>query len=241
MYVVPYNSALEGEIKKIESVQGRLKAFPGANYKKGDYTCSNYPYYVNFENRYNTVILDSGAFGLSKANKEIDDEYMFYLSQFYEFNREIINAENIICVAPDKFLNPQQSMYNFIKWRKCNYGDVAAVLQSTRKGFADYRDLIKQAEFYSKYTDTIFFSNPGLKGDDARAYHLDKLFEYLKTKLSTKWVHILGAGWSLKDIKSWIDIGNFDSLDSIAYYTEPMAYNANTPIEAIRRIMEVAR
>lgn len=246
MYAIPYNIKLEKEINKLNCVKARLRAFPGMSFCPGNYTSDDYPYYLNFPGeKYELVILDSGAYSLSQSSskKEIDDIYMYHLAEYYYHNIEKYKNSNIICVSPDKFLNPAQSMYNFMKWNRTNNFkacEVAAVLQSSRKGYADYNELKKQAEFYSNYTDKIFFSNPGLTGKDAKMYHLDRLFKYMKEKLSIKWIHNLGAGWSLQDIRDWQDIGYIDSMDSIAYYTEPDAYNAKTAIDAIKNIMEVA-
>ena len=33
-----------------------------------------------------------------------------------------------------------------------------------------------------------------------------------------KWVHKLGVGWNLEEIKFWRDIQFLDSFDSISYY-----------------------
>ena len=72
-------------------------------------------------------------------------------------------------------------------------------------------------------------------------YHLNQVFKYMKEELRVDWIHILGAGWSLQDIKDWQDVGYYDSMDSIAYYTEPSAYDAKNALQAINNIMEVVK
>lgn len=230
IYVIPHNYALERYIQKNKKVQGRLKAFSGSCEK------------IEVDRSYKIYILDSGAFVLSQNKRDMDDEYMSRLNNYYVNNLSIKKqCEKVFCIAPDKFLNSQQSMYNFFKWRQKGFTDVVPVLQASKKGVVDCKDLMRQADFYSKFTKTIFFSNPGLRGEDAKMYHLNQVFKYMKEELKVDWIHILGAGWSSQDIKDWQAVGYYDSMDSIAYYTEPSAYDAKNALQAINNIMEVAK
>lgn len=239
LYVIPHFSALESEINEMSEVKGRLKAFPVLRQDFRLYKKEDYPYLVNFASHVEKIILDSGAFALSQAKRIIDKAYLTALEQYYFYNAD----ERCICVAPDVFLNPTQSMYNFQKWRAMSDIKVAAVLQADRKGSFDVNNLMKQAEFYRKYTDIIFFSNPALTAERAKNLKIQKLFRYMKLELDVKWIHNLGAGWNLKDIQDWQKIGYFDSMDSIAYYTttDVSEFGSLEPIENIKKIMEVTK
>lgn len=232
MYVIPFCSSLEEQINEMKNVNGRLRAFPALRQDFNLYSKEEYPYKVSFPTHVKKIILDSGAFALSTVKRKMDAAYLLALEQYYFYNAD----ERCICVAPDMFLNPVQSMYNFNKWRTQSEMKVAAVLQSDRKYSVNLKDLMKQAEYYRKYTDVIFFSNPGLTGEAAKALHLQKLFKFMKKELKVKWVHNLGAGWSIDDIRSWCRIGYFDSMDSIAYYNSDFGENA---LENIQKIMSM--
>ena len=164
---------------------------------------------------------------------------MTALEQYYFYNSD----ERCICVAPDVFLNPMQSMYNFSIWNSFSSQKVAAVLQSDRKGYINLGSLMKQAEYYRKYTDNIFFSNPGLTSEMAKTLKIQKLFKFMKNELKVSWIHVLGAGWNINDIKGWKRIGYFDSMDSIAYYstTNEGEFGSLDPLENINTIMEVMK
>ena len=200
VYVFPHCKNKEREIKKIQGIS-RLFAFPVE---------------PHFENNGRIVILDSGAFGLSVKKRKMSLKHMEQLNGFYH---KYSDKENVICVAPDEFLNPVQTMMNFKKWRKNGFfHKVAAVLQCERKYEVNIEQLKWQAEFYREYTDVIFFSNNGLRGKYAQSIGIERLFKYMKENLNVKWIHVLGAGWGIEDIKDWCAIPYFDSLDSIAYY-----------------------
>lgn len=237
MYIIPYYSALETEINQIKEVRGRLRAFPALRQDFKAYSKEDYPYRVNFDEHVDKIILDSGAFALSQTKRAIDTAYINALEQYYFYNAD----ERCICVAPDVFLNPVQSMYNFRKWQSMSSIKVAAVLQAERKGNININNLMKQAEFYRKYTDTIFFSNPALTAETAKNLKIQKLFKFMKQELEVKWIHNLGAGWNLTDIQNWKNIGYFDSMDSIAYYTttDISEFGSLDPITNIKKIMEV--
>jgi hypothetical protein len=96
IYIFPHFKAKENEIKKIQGIS-RLFAYPKA---------------PHFENQGQKVILDSGAYGLSLSGGKIDLKYMEKLNEHY-----LKYANNkTLCIAPDEFLNPYQSMKNFKIW-----------------------------------------------------------------------------------------------------------------------------
>lgn len=239
MYIIPYYSSLESEINEIKEVRGRLRAFPALRQDFKIYNKEEYPYITKFSEHVEKIILDSGAFALSTVKRKIDKTYLTALEQYYFYNSD----ERCICVAPDEFLNPVQSMYNFQKWQSFSEIKVAGVLQAEKKGVINIYNLMKQAEFYRKYTDTIFFSNPALTGETAKNMKIQKLFKFMKKDLKVKWIHNLGAGWSLKDIKDWKKIGYFDSMDSIAYYTttDSIEFGSLIPVQNIHNILGVMK
>lgn len=201
-YVFPHCSAKENEIKKIQGIS-RLFAYPAK---------------PHFENNGQIVILDSGAYGLSLQGKSINEKYMKKLSEHYQKFRQ----KNTLCIAPDVYLNPCQSMMNMRTWNKRGYfKDVTAVLQCEKERFVDLPSLLYQAKFYKAYSSTICFSNPNLNGEQALYFkdELEELFKYCKS-LGFIWIHNLGAGWDVEDIKKWKTIKYLDSMDSIAYYND---------------------
>lgn len=217
-YVFPHCARREEEIRKIKGIS-RLFAYPKA---------------PHFENRGSLVILDSGAYGLSLQGRKITKAHMKKLDEHY---RKYAN-EKTLCIAPDEFLGPMQSMWNMRKWFKNGYyPDIAAVIQADRMRKIDINNLKYQADYYSNFTDEFCFSNNGLTGKMAINFNLEKLFEYMKKELGAKWIHVLGAGWSLQDIKDWQQIRYFDSLDSVAYYNcHSDEFEGTEPVENIKKI-----
>ena len=221
LYVFPKCKEYELEINKMEGL-ARLYAFPNKP------TINKYA---------PLVILDSGAYNIYSNGGYIDAGYMVRLSNHYKK----YDRENVICVAPDVFLNPQQSMFNMYKWfDRGLYPQVAAVIQAERKGYIDINNLIAQVDYYINFTCVMFFSNNGLTGKLAKSFKLEKLFKYMKDK-GVKWIHVLGAGWSEEDIKDWKSIKYFDSLDSIAYYSteDKNEFGSLHPITNIEKILTI--
>lgn len=224
IYVFPHCKKEESEISKIQGIS-RLFAYPGK---------------PHFCNNGEITILDSGAFGLSQYGGKITYNYMQRLSKHYE---EYAKEENVLCVAPDEFLNPMQSMWNLRKWFKYGFytKNIAAIIQAERKEYIDMNNLKFQVDYYSNFTDIMFFSNNGLTGEMAKMFKLEELFRYMKEIHKVKWIHILGAGWNIKDIKDWCSINYFDSLDSIAYYNVENEFGSIGPIENINTIIQLIR
>lgn len=244
-YVIPYNRSIESEINKMSSVKARLRAFPAGCQDFRLYSEEDYPYKINFPAHVERIILDSGAFSLSQTGGTMDNNYFEALLQFYCYNAD----ERCFCVAPDKVFDPVTSMHQFIKFQQLmqtrkSWGlnieniKIAAVLQAEHTKTLNMKSLLKQAEFYLKYTDVVFLSNPYLTSKAARMFRVQKLLKQLK-QMGVKYIHILGAGWSIEDINGWLNIGYADSLDSIAYYTttDEKEFGSLDPLENIKSIM----
>ncbi len=223
-YVFPHCSAHEKEIEKIDGIN-RLYAYPAI---------------PRFENNSHVVILDSGAFGLSRSGGIMNLDYMKKLSEHYfKYSRE-----NTLCIAPDKYLDPVQSILNFRKWRKNNlYENVTPVIQRESKNIVDIDNMKMQAAFYREFADTICIGNSGMYGKDALDVKLSVLLKYMKEDLKYRWIHILGAGYSLEDIQNWKNVGYFDSMDSRSYFItkDINAFGTFDAVENIRRIIECVR
>lgn len=200
IWVCPHcpKKSAEREIEKIEGL-ARLYAYP----------CE-----PRFENK-GLVILDSGAFGLSQSGGIMNLDYMKKLSAYYER----YYRENVLCVAPDSFLNPLQSLMNFKTWHKNKlFKNITPVLQCEKKYVIEEKRLLQQADFYKDYSENIFFSNPSLNFEMSKSQNIEKILKKIK-QMGYKWIHNLGAGWNIEDIKGWSTVSALDSFDSIAYYT----------------------
>lgn len=224
IYVFPHCAKYESEIAKIKGIS-RLFAYP----------CK-----PHFENKGNITILDSGAFGLYKAKKSIGDEYMSKLNKHYH---QYGNNHNVICVAPDVAGDPMRTMRNYQRWQKNGYyPSIAPVLQWDNK-VSSINMLKYQIDFYSNISNckTILFPT-ALDGKTSRAIGLQSIFTYCKEK-GFDWLHILGAGWNIEDIKHWNSLQDIDSIDSIAYYNvySPTAFGSLNPIKNIYKILEVLK
>ena len=180
-------------------------------------------------------ILDSGGFAMSQKNKKIDTNYMIELSKYYEE----YNKDNVICVAPDKWLDAVESMRLYQKWHKLNlFKDITPVLQDKKKGVVDVEYMKRQVDFYKGKSNKIMYSNNGIRGDSHMAMRVEKVCRYVKEQ-GFEWIHLLGAGWDLDDIKAWKSSKYIDSMDSIAYYTSPKEFKANIVLEAIHNILSL--
>lgn len=216
IYVFPHCASREAEISKIQGIS-RLFAFP----------CK-----PHFDNRGKIVILDSGAFGLYQQGYKMTDNHIKKLSAHYEQ----YHSENVLCIAPDEFLNPTTSMFNLQKWLKRGYfKHITPVVQAERKDYINIDNLIMQADFYRNYSDTICFSNNNLTGDVAKYLKLEIFAKHCKD-IGFKWLHVLGAGWNIDDIMNWSQIKYIDSIDSIAYYRKDF-FNG----DAIENIKEIRK
>lgn len=171
------------------------------------------------------IILDSGAYGLSKAGKsgipkesyqDISDHYAAFPSAF-------------MYAPPDHFLSPKKTIENWEFWHKSGkFSRVSPVIQFYQK--KALTDVDWQIEYYLKqfpeHCKRMFISNPGLRGlAFLGSLYFQKMLDKLRAA-GVEWLHVLGAGWDIEDILDWCSVG-IDSLDSVAWYN-----NAKTRQEA---------
>jgi len=223
IYVFPHCKKHEKELETVNGIS-RLYAYPGI---------------PRFENNADITILDSGAYGLSKSGGRITPYYMEKLSHHYE----TYYRDNVYCVAPDVYLDWYNSVKNFKKWRSLGlFENIIPILQAEKEHEVNLDQLKKQADYYAKYSDVIFYSNPALTGRSAKAKGIEKLFEYMKNELGIKWTHCLGAGWNLDDISVWTGMRHLDSFDSIAYYSgDEIEFGSSDILQRVRNILSVVR
>lgn len=222
-YVFPHCRRFEKEIKKIENIN-RLFAFPVI---------------PHFENK-RLVILNSGAFGLSKQKKKMDKKYFFELSRYYsnyakEYNR-------LLCIAPDVFKRPDLSMKNIEIWRYYNlFENITPVLQNSKAMIIDKDELKYQIDFYAKLNyKTLAYALYSADGMLHKRQNIEEIFFYAR-KMGVEYIHCLGAGWSLEDIAIWNSIDGFDTFDSTAYYITKNIdeFGSLNPIENIKNILSL--
>jgi len=162
------------------------------------------------------VILDSGAFGLYQRSAAIDVRHMWRLADHY---RPYAGQPGYHCIAPDVFLDPGQTMRNW-RWWQDNIGlPVVPVIQFRRMRRLDLFTVYKQALFYAPWQPSfVAISNPGLRAIESAT--IKHACQIVREITGAQWLHNLGAGWDPRDIAAWHDLGCFDSIDSIAYYTD---------------------
>lgn len=222
-YVFPHCKKFEKEITKIKNLN-RLFAFPVI---------------PTFKNKA-LVILDSGAFGLSIQKKKMNTKYFRELSNYYEKYYKVY--DKVLCIAPDVFKNPFQSMQNVKIWRALElFKNITPVLQNSRALVIDKDELKYQVDVYTKLNyKTLAYSIHSANGMLHKQQHIEEIFFYAREK-GVAHIHCLGAGWSLEDIAVWQSIDGFDTFDSIAYYTTKNAdeFGSLNPLQNIKNILSL--
>jgi hypothetical protein len=166
------------------------------------------------------VILDSGAFGLSQRGIQMSKAHMAKLAEHYALHGAS-DAFPHVAVAPDAYPNPFQTMRQWHYWYDQSYTRVAPVIQQTQKHGCDARVTLMQCLEYEPYKpQTVFVSNPGLTGKEARFLGFQAVLDTVQETLAPRWVHVLGAGWHPEDLEQWTRLRGWDSMDTIAYYTD---------------------
>ena len=229
IYVFPRCQEHEKEISQIKNIS-RLYAFPTV---------------PKFDNNSKITILDSGAFMLSQQNKKIGKKYMEKLSEHYSNYAK--NNSSVFCVAPDVLEDATTTMFNFLYWHKMGlYENIAPVIQlkSTNRNSFNSDEIKKQIDFYAKHSKskTIMFPT-NFYAKDVETLNIYKLFDYCK-ECGFNWLHCLGQGWDLDDVKKWAEFESVDSIDSIAYYTSIHNFTKKenaTVIDSINAILEVLK
>jgi hypothetical protein len=161
------------------------------------------------------AILDSGAFGLSQRGEKMTPRWMRGLAEHYRRH----GGERVVCIAPDVFLDPAATVANWHWWQKEPVVTVAPVIQFRHKRKLDVYTAIQQAKAYAPARPPfVAISNPGLRAVECRDL-MPVICAQVRAITGAKWLHNLGAGWDMADIHAWRNLGCFDSIDSIAYYT----------------------
>ena len=164
------------------------------------------------------IILDSGAFALAKQGRQITKKYMEQLNKHYT-RYDTSDCFPSLAIAPDMYLQPDVSLRNYVYWVKKKYAPVVPVIQFGTKHRVPLQDVRYQMAVY-KGKKIICVSNPALRAKLAKASGIEDVFKMLKKDYNVSWIHVLGAGWDKQDIFDWAQIQGFDSMDSIAYYSE---------------------
>lgn len=161
------------------------------------------------------VILDSGAFGLAKRGGRMTKRWMRGLAEHYRR----YGGENIICIAPDVYLSPDATQRNWLWWQEEVGVPVAPVIQFRQERRLDLYGAVEQARFYGQWSPPfVAISNPALRAQECRDV-MPALCRLVRSASGATWLHNLGAGWDVADVRAWRDMRSFDSIDSIAYYT----------------------
>lgn len=165
------------------------------------------------------VILDSGAFALSRRGGCIGKKYMLKLIEHY---RRYITNERIFAIAPDVYLDPYRTMQNWKWWyQNCDVA-VVPVIQFRHQKRLDLYLALEQAQFYVSFEPKfVCISNPGMLAVESQSIVM--ICQTVRNITGAQWLHNLGAGWSPQDVRDWYELGCFDSIDSIAYYTDAQA------------------
>lgn len=222
IFCFPYSRSCDKGIGQLTDC-GRLYAYPNPPTKS---RCSR-------------IILDSGAYSLGKRRKIMDEQYMCDLSQHYFKYAD----ERTICVAPDVVLNPFETMKNYKKWiNSGKYPDIAPVMQLLEKGRIEKTALKYQIDYYVSFkVKTILFALCQ-RSNIAIYSGIREVTEYARAK-GIEYVHMLGAGWDMDDVKCWAESGLVDSIDCTSYYNSgrKQKFGSDDPVENAKRIIECIR
>lgn len=200
IFVCPHFEGMEEEMLKFS----RLYAFPG---RPGVPPADGF------------VILDSGAWALALRGEAMGLGWMRKLAGHYEHYCDEVGYH---CIAPDVFLNPYQTQWNWEWWQE-NVGlRVVPVIQFPKRRRLDVFSAVRQAQFYARWQPGfVAISNPGLLAMEGEG--IAAVCAAVRAVMGEVWLHNLGAGWSSEDVRGWRELGCFDSVDSVAYYTDAQA------------------
>ncbi len=227
IFCFPYNWKCDKELRELTNC-GRLFAYPN----------------IPTPSKCERIILDSGAFALSRRKGYMTRAYMEDLSKHYQLHAD----DKTICAAPDVVRDPFKTMRNFKDWiASGKYADITPVIQSSLKGRFDVSEYTYQIDFYTSeyHVKSMMFSNRS-RADEAKVSGIGKVFCYAKSR-GVEYIHMLGAGWDLQDVLDWATIPCLDSIDSTSYYNlgctdrygskDPIA-NAKIIISALSKLSE---
>ena len=218
-YVFPHCPRAEGALSKLEEC-GRLWAYPA----------------TPVQQKCRITILDSGAYGLFQSGRKMSRKYFRELSEHYR----TYNSKNTLCVAPDAVCDPMQTMYNFDRWHRASlFPHVCPVIQPDSKRSLNFDLYQYQVDYYVKaYHSKIIFLSNWLPAEIAIGLGIQRIVDYILAR-GVEYIHVLGAGWNLRDVLQWHTVRGINSCDSIAYYTAGAAsrFGSSRPEENARRII----
>jgi len=183
------------------------------------------------------VILDSGAFALSKSKHKMDERYMHDLAEHYS---QYMIRNHVYAIAPDVFKNSYKSIQQFQYFIE-KYPDiqVAPVIQF----FSSTIDLFnakKQIDKYSTLSNSKLVCISNNSFCPINQYReLSYIVSCIRQKFNDVWVHVLGAGYSHNNVKDWLKTG-VNSVDSISYYTDAQYNLAWIPHSYQQEISELS-
>lgn len=196
MFILSSNNRLEPQLSEFD----RLYAYPNVpNITKN-----------------HMIILDSGAFSLSKKKQQMDDEYIRNLATHYEVYRDF---ENLYFIAPDVFKFPELSMRQYAYFKTFCDVDVAPVLQF-KSPSADLFSAKKQIDFYKKTGKPRLICISNHKFNiDSQATNICHIVNMIHQAFGDIKIHVLGAGFNSLDVAKWMNTG-VTSMDSVSYYSD---------------------
>lgn len=197
MFILSSNHKLEPELSNFD----RLYAYP------------NLPIITSEH----MIILDSGAFALSKKKQKMDKTYFEKLAEHYSW---YVKHDNVYFVAPDVFKSPELSMRQFLEFKAICDIDVAPVIQFHEPS-VDLFSAKKQIKFYQNHCHPRMVCISNHKFDIYKeAKNIALVVEMLKQAFGggVK-IHVLGAGFNSLDVAMWQSTG-ITSMDSISYYSD---------------------
>lgn len=172
------------------------------------------------------IILDSGAYALSKFKGKMTNNYINNLAIHYAKYK---TNNNIICVAPDRGGDYKTTIKQF-EYYLTNYEyNISPVLQFSGHDFNWY-ELKFQIEYYKqnlKNVEFIFFAKRGAYSYELKDVEITKKIEYVLKELECKWIHFFAAGWGINEVKQFANFHKYISIDTINYYQAAVDYTKN--------------
>lgn len=165
-------------------------------------------------------VLSSGTWGIAskKAGRYEAREW----PALYEYYRRHAHLNNTgWYMMPDEYLRPDATVANWMRWRRL-YPDlpVVPIIQFRREKRVDLALALEQARTYARFNPPcICISNPACTALDW-ADALRMLAAMIRRLMPRAWIHVLGAGWDVRDVMRYAEIDAIDSIDSIAYYSD---------------------
>lgn len=196
MFILSSNHKLEPELSGFD----RLYAYPNLPIITDDHM----------------IILDSGAFALSKKKQKMDQAYFEKLAEHYSW---YVKHDNVYFVAPDVFKSAELSMRQFVEFKAICDIDVAPVIQFSEPS-VDLFSAKKQIKFYKAHCQPRMVCISNHKFDISKeADNIAAVVNMIKEAFGDIKIHVLGAGFNSYDVAMWQSTG-ITSMDSISYYTD---------------------